>query len=186
MATTGTCDEKHNIFMYPSAKCIEVGKYIYETLGGIIMGFSSDNGGIAISINDAKLIKANAASTWNTRLSQIGTPNLRDKKVIICTYSLPNLAYSKRIFDKRSSNVTLIVNEAFKDKAEELQNCYPDLVVRVKKDVHAKMVLIEPKTVWLSSANFGESDWFEQTIGLHSEEAYQFYLNQIEEYLNNK
>ena len=109
---------------------------------------------------------------------------IKNKKVIICTYSLPDLEYSKQIFDKRSKNVTLIVNEKFRNKAEELESIYPDLDICIKNDVHAKMVLVEPKTVWLSSANFGKSDWFEQTIGIHSEEVYSFYFDQINKYLN--
>lgn len=147
------------------------------------MSFKKDNGGLVISIEDAKILTSRTASSWNTRLSQIGTPNLKDKKIIICTYSLPNLEYSKQIFDKRSKNVMLIVNEKFGDKAKELRNLYPDLEIHLKADVHAKIVLVEPKTVWLSSANFGESDWFEQTIGIHSKEAYNFYLDEIERYL---
>lgn len=148
------------------------------------MGFKTDNGGLAVSIMDAKVLTSETASTWNTRLSQIGTQNLKDKKVIICTYSLPDLEYCKQIFDKRSDNVILIVNEKFSDKAKELENLYPELEIHIKDDIHAKMVLVEPKTVWLSSANFGKSDWFEQTIGIHSEEVYNFYLEQINKYLN--
>ncbi len=146
--------------------------------------FETDNGGVAVSIMDAKILTSETASTWNTRLSQIGTTNLKDKRVIICTYSLPDLEYSKQIFDKRSKNVMLIVNEKFSDKAEELRKLYPDLEIYLRADVHAKIVLVEPRTVWLSSANFGKSNWFEQTIGIHSEEVYNFYLEQINIYLN--
>lgn len=145
--------------------------------------FRTDNGGKAIRIDDAKLITTQMASTWNTRLSQIGTNNLKDKKVIICTYSLPDLEYSEQIFDKRSKNVILVANEKFKVKADELKAKYPDLTIHLKEDIHAKIVLVEPETVWLSSANFGKSGWFEHTIGIHSKEAYSFYLQQIEKHL---
>lgn len=148
------------------------------------MTFKTDNGGWALRIDDAKITTSDKASTWNTRLSQIGTEKLKDKKVVICTYSLPDLEYCKKIFEKRSTNVLLIVNEKFKSQADELQKEYPNLDIRLKKDVHAKMVLIEPQTVWLSSADFGRSDYFEQTIGIHSEEVYEIYLKQIEDYLN--
>lgn len=146
--------------------------------------FKTDNGGKAVKIEDAKIVTSENASTWNTRLSQIGTANLKNNRVIICTYSLPDLEYSKQVFDKRSKNVMLIVNEKFRDRAKALENIYPDLEIHLKHDVHAKMVLVEPQTVWLSSANFGKSDWFEHTIGIHSEEVYKFYLEQINRYLN--
>ena len=100
-----------------------------------------------------------------------------------CTYSLPSLEYLKKIFDKRTENVTLIAHEKFADKASHLKELYPDLEIILKPDVHAKYVLIEPDTVWLSSANFGSSGWFDQTIGIHDKDAYEFMLSQTERYL---
>ena len=142
--------------------------------------FTTDHGGMALSIKDAKLSTSHTASTWNTRLSQIGRSN---KKIIICTYSLPSLEYLKKIFDKRTENITLIAHEKFADKANYLKELYPDLEIILKPDVHAKYVLIEPDTVWLSSANFGSSGWFDQTIGIHDKDAYEFMLSQTERYL---
>ena len=145
--------------------------------------FTTDHGGMALSIKDAKLSTSHTASTWNTRLSQIGRSN---KKIIICTYSLPSLEYLKRIFDKRTENITLIAHEKFVDKASHLKELYPDLEIILKPDVHAKYVLIEPDTVWMSSANFGSSGWFEQTIGIHDKDAYEFMLSQTKRYLKGE
>ena len=64
-----------------------------------------------------------------------------------------------------------------------MKRMYPELKIVLKPDVHAKFVLIEPETVWLSSANFGRSGWFEQTIGLHSKEAYEYMLKQVNAYI---
>lgn len=147
------------------------------------MGFKTDCGGLALKIPDAKITTSQTASTWNTRLSQIGhVPG----RIIICTYSLPNIEYLRRIFDKRSDNILIIAHEKFQAKAAELKREYPGLQIVLKPDVHAKFVLIEPETVWLSSANFGSSGWFEQTIGLHSEAAYRFMLDQVEQYVGKE
>ena len=145
--------------------------------------FTTDHGGMALSIKDAKLSTSHTASTWNTRLSQIGRSN---KKIIICTYSLPSLEYLKKIFGKRTENITLIAHEKFADKASHLKELYPDLEIILKPDVHAKYVLIEPDTVWMSSANFGSSGWFEQTIGIHDKDAYEFMLSQTKRYLKGE
>jgi hypothetical protein len=142
--------------------------------------FRTDGGGLALRIDDAKLSTTHSASTWSSRLSQIGKSN---GKVIICTYSLPNMDYLRKIFDKRTSKITLIAHEKFSERAGQLKKLYPDLQVVLKQDVHAKFVLIEPDIVWLSSANFGSSGWFEQTIGLHSKEAYDYMLKQVNEYM---
>ena len=143
--------------------------------------FKTDNGGKALALKDVKL--CTSASTWNTRLSQIGRfPG----RVIICTFSLPDLEYIQKILDKRSKGVTIIAHERFSDRARILKNKYPDLQIICRSDVHAKIVLIEPCTVWLSSANFGKSGWFEHTIGIHSKEAFNFYLRAIKHYLHKK
>lgn len=144
------------------------------------MPFKTDAGGVAVRLNDAKLYVSASASTWNTRLSQIGNIS---GKVIICTYSLPDIDYIQKILDKRSENVTIIAHEKFRKKAMQLKAIYPSLKIYLKSDVHAKIVLVEPQTVWLSSANFGSSGWFEQTIGIHSRTAYDFYLNALSKYL---
>lgn len=146
------------------------------------MPFKTDAGGIALKINDAKLTTSKTASTWNTRLSQIA---YAPGEIIICTYSLPDMDYLKSIFDKRSSGITIIAHEKFRSKSEKLKAMYPALNIVLRPDVHAKFVLIEPKTVWLSSANFGKSSWFEQTIGLHSKEAYDFMLEQVQHYISS-
>ena len=45
------------------------------------------------------------------------------------------------------------------------------------------MVLIHPNTIWLSSANFGKSGWFENTIGIKNKEVYDFYKKQIDSFI---
>jgi hypothetical protein len=91
-----------------------------------------------------------------------------------------------KILDKRSSYVTIIYNSRFSQRGKALQRKYPKLRLIARPDVHAKIVLIEPETVWLSSANFGRSGWFEHTIGIHSSAAYNFYMTEILEYLERK
>ena len=142
--------------------------------------FKTDNGGVALKLQDVKLCTTETASTWNTRLSQIGRIS---GEIIICTYSLPSVSYIEQILDKRSKNVKLIVNTKFSNKVRELKRKYPALKVFCRPNVHAKIVLIEPRTVWLSSSNFGDSGWFEHTIGIHDNVAYKFYREQIMKFL---
>ena len=47
--------------------------------------FTTDHGGKALAIKDAKLSTSHTASTWNTRLSQIGRSN---KKIIRWIFTL--------------------------------------------------------------------------------------------------
>ena len=142
------------------------------------MSFRTDAGGFALKLNDVKLMAAE--SSWATRMSQIGKcPG----GIIICTYSLPDVEYIMKILDKHPDNVVLVLHEKFRRSADLLKARYRGLHVYLRPDVHAKLVLIEPETVWLSSANFGRSGWFEQTIGIHDRRAFEFYFDQIESYL---
>jgi hypothetical protein len=42
-----------------------------------------------------------------------------------------------------------------------------------------ELLLIAPETVYLGSANFGESHWHESTVGIRSAEAFAFYRQQF-------
>jgi phosphatidylserine/phosphatidylglycerophosphate/cardiolipin synthase-like enzyme len=142
--------------------------------------FKTDGGGLAIKA-DIKVSSAASASTWNTRLSQI---QHSCNEIFICTYSLPNLEYLERILDKRSARITILANSKFVDKAYELKKSYPDLKIKLAPDTHAKIVLIYPNTVWLSSANFGRSGWFENTVGIKNKDVYNFYENEIKRFIS--
>ena len=136
------------------------------------MAFKNDKGGIALSLKNSK-ISCGSASTWATKLSQIE----RFKgNIFIMTYSLPNLEYSiNKIFRKKSMGVSIMCHERFSEKAIRLKNEYPSIRVWLRNDIHAKFILIEPATVWVSSANFGSSGYIEAHIGLHSEMALSYF-----------
>lgn len=144
------------------------------------MKFKTDGGGKALELNDVKISTTRSSSTWNTRLSQISKTK---GNIIIATYSLPDIEYIEQIFRKRSEKVSLVFHEKFIERAQKLKELFPAIRLYPMQDVHAKMVLIEPETVWLSSANFGQSGWFEQTIGMHSREAYQYYYDSLCKYV---
>lgn len=140
------------------------------------MSFKTDDGGVALSLKDCKLM---ATTSWDASLSQA------TGRVVIVTYSLPDLRYIAGILNKRS-DVHLVMNSKFKDRAMRLKRRYPELRITMRNDLHAKMVLAEPDMVWLSSANFGRSRWFEHTIGIHDRQAYEFYKGQLEDYLGRE
>ena len=135
------------------------------------MSFKTDNGGEAIRINDAKLFFGDS-STWATRLSQLAKVN---GSVYISTFSLPDLPYAQKILEKRPHDILIVAHSMFHAKALAIKDAFPDIRIALRDNIHAKFVLAEPKTVWLSSANFGRSGWIEHGIGMHSPEAFEFY-----------
>lgn len=133
--------------------------------------FKTDAGGRATKCNDMKLMAG--ASTWGTRLSQLAR---QTGTVRIVTYSLPDIEYVHTQLGRRPSDILLIANSRFENKAREIKCAFPGVRVAVREDIHAKVLLIAPHTVYISSANFGDSDWVESTIGLHSREAHDWYV----------
>lgn len=145
------------------------------------MAFKTDCGGVVMTA-DVKLSKA--ATTWNTRLSQI---HRMEGEVYICTFSLCNFEYISKILSKRSDRVTIICNSRYEENAKVLKGLFPETRFFVNPYAHAKLVLIDPQTVWLSSENLGrKKNTFDATIGIQSEEAYQHYLAQIKKLLRSR
>ena len=147
------------------------------------MAFKTDCGGIAMTAN-IKL--SNAATTWNTRLSQIGR---HDHLVTLVSFSLCDFTYLSKIISKRDAGtgIRIICGDKYEWNAIQLKRLFPDLKIYISPHAHAKLALIEPSTVWVSSENLGHvRDSFDASIGIHSEEAYNHYLAQIESLLRSR
>lgn len=116
-----------------------------------------------------------APDSWFGRLS----PYINSKrKIVICTFSLPGIKEVIRFFEVRKKfgkdfNVTLLMNDNsahresggdYTNYAVRLKRELPDMQVYTCSNIHAKLVLVEPDIVFVSSENFGVSKgWFEVT-----------------------
>jgi hypothetical protein len=127
------------------------------------MAFSDDNGGFSFSCDDAKF--SVCASTWNTRLSQLGKLH---GTLCIMTRHLPNIEYISKIFSKRPRDIFIIANEEARENAIKLKAEFPLVRIALHKKMNAKVVLVAPETVWVSSSDFGESKMTESALGFHS------------------
>lgn len=145
------------------------------------MTTNSNVNGHAIDIKDAKIFFGDN-STWGVKLSQLAKVK---GNVYISTFSLPDLPYAQKILKKRPCDIYIIAHSMFHAKALAIKDAFPDIRIALRDNIHAKMVLAEPKTVWLSSANFGKSGWIEHGIGMHSPEAFDFYKNAFDDTFSN-
>lgn len=141
---------------------------------GNLMAFKTDHSGLAFKCSDIKL--ATRAGTWGTRLSQLKNQNGTAR---IITYSLPRIEYVKEQLERRPGNIYLIAHEKFQAQAQAIKSSFPRIEVAVHRGVHSKVLLIEPVTIWISSANFGDNGWHETTIGLHSKDAHDWYVENM-------
>lgn len=132
------------------------------------MVFRDDNGGFAFSCEDAKM--SICASTWNTRLSQIARVK---GSIFIMTGALPDTTYISQIIGKRPHNIFIIANSAAEEDAKFLKHKFPEVRIALHHKNNAKVVLVSPDTVWLSSSDFGLSTKLESAVGMHSNELFK-------------
>lgn len=64
----------------------------------------------------------------------------------------------------------------FRERAQEIKDLFPLIRIGVRYDVHSKVLLIEPNTLYITSANFGLSRWHETSIGVRSKDAHDAYV----------
>ena len=127
------------------------------------MVFSDDSRGFAFSCEDAKM--SICASTWNARLSQIARVT---GPILILTGSLPDPEYISQTLGKRPRDIFIIANTDAQREAGLLKLRFPDVRIALHRNNNAKVVLVAPDTVWVSSADFGKTTRIESAVGLHS------------------
>ena len=76
-------------------------------------------------------------------------------------------------------DIFILAHDKFVCRAKEIRQEFPHIRVAVHPEVHSKVLLIAPHTVWISSANFGSSDWHETTVGFHSKAAHDHYAKGV-------
>ncbi|WP_367380620.1 hypothetical protein [Stenotrophomonas cyclobalanopsidis] len=135
------------------------------------MAFSDDRGGFSFECADAKM--SLGSSTWNTRLSQIGSMS---GHMYVMTRRLRGTDYISKIISKRPRDISIIANYEAREAAEILKSRFPDIHVALHSHNNAKVALIAPGTVWVSGADFGEGEgpgWIDAAVGMHSEDLFK-------------
>jgi hypothetical protein len=138
------------------------------------MAFSDDHGGFAFSCDDAKM--SFNASTWSTHLSQLARVA---GPVYIMTGLLPDIGYISKIIGKRPRDIFIIANVAAETQAKKLKSDFPQIRIVLHNRNNAKLVLVSPGTVWLSSADFGKTELDEVGVGLHSQTVFEKTLSSL-------
>lgn len=88
-------------------------------------------------------------------------------ELLILTRMLPDTDYLERIFGKRPTGIRFVANEDARTNAEYLKRVFPNIRVALSRTNNAKVVLVAPETVWLSSEDFGKSS-HKIGVGFHS------------------
>jgi hypothetical protein len=133
------------------------------------MAFTEDGGGFPFHCDDAKML-IGGSGKWATHFSYIGRPGFANNKIHIISNLLTDIDYLKKVIGKRPNNIFIIANTNAAYEADELKRSYPEIRIALHKTNNAKIVLIEPDKVWVSSADFGKTpkNQINSTIGLHS------------------
>ncbi len=135
------------------------------------MTFTDDGAGFSFHCEDAKML-IGGSGTCATLFSYIGRPNHSNDEIHIITGLLSDIDYLKQIIGKRPSNIFIIAIVRALTEAHELKITFPEIRIALHKMNNAKIVLIAPDKVWVSSADFGKTPkkQCDSTIGLHSQD----------------
>ena len=80
-------------------------------------------------------------------------------------------------------NCKIVVNRVKEQKRKEFETALPNVKLTVKEDSHAKILLIAPDLVYLTSQNFSDApDWFQYAVRIKDADAYRFYYNSVDYY----
>lgn len=110
-------------------------------------------------------------SDWEARLKEI-----KEGEIIICTYFFSDLNKTAKIIAKRQDKITLIANTKFFNAALAIKKRCPLVKLYLSPNAHAKMVLIQPETMWISTENFGGTqNSFDATVRIDSAKVYDHY-----------
>lgn len=126
------------------------------------MTWKDDGHGIACRPAEVKVYH-NGHHTWGMKLSQL---NRQYGVVRIITYSLPNVEYAVNLLGKRPQNIFVVCHAKFIERARAIKKALPEIRIAIAEELHAKMLMIEPKTVYIGSSNFGHSNWQECEVGI--------------------
>jgi phosphatidylserine/phosphatidylglycerophosphate/cardiolipin synthase-like enzyme len=109
--------------------------------------------------------------SWAMKLSQMAR---QDALIRIATYSL-NAEFAIGILQRRPYSVRLACHQQFVQQARILTSRLPGVKVKAIRDLHAKLVLIEPDTTYLGSANFVPASISDLVIGIRSRAVHAHY-----------
>ncbi|WP_234700057.1 phospholipase D-like domain-containing protein [Streptococcus lactarius] len=129
-------------------------------------------------------VKFSKQLNWNQKFN-----GLRNRKIIITTYTLPNMDYIRTMLTKlfkQQNDVTIYANSIALPTLEKLRNEFPSLDFETRPNLHSKMILVEDNIVWISSQNFGTSTWFENTLNIKSNDAYCYFEAILKDFLRRQ
>lgn len=95
------------------------------------------------------------------------------------TGSLPDPEYISQILNKRPQDIFIIANACAEAEAKFLKSRFPSIRIVLHRNNNAKVVLVAPDTVWVSSSDFGKTTKIESAVGMHSEFVYQRTLDSL-------
>ena len=142
------------------------------------MGWKNDSHGIVFTPSEAKLY--GPTHTWGMKISQIGASS-HPEFVGITTFSF-QLEYAIKQLIRKPSSMHFVCNAKFTPKAIQLKEAVPEAKIFVNGGIHQKIVLIPDKTVYIGSLNFVNqysTENFESTIGMRSQDAYNWAIKNL-------
>lgn len=138
------------------------------------MGWENDIHGLVFKSSELKLYAP--SHSYGMKVSQLW----RQTGIMrIMTYSLPSVDYVEKQLGRRPYDICVLCHEKFRAKAQAIKEKFPSISIRTLDNIHSKVILIEPKTLYIGSENFGHSGWIETCIGVRSAQAHDWFIEHV-------
>ena len=131
---------------------------------------NTDNGGRSVRLSQVTLLT-------NIDWLKILKENI-NKEIHLCTYGCPDGEKMRQAVSHIANGKIIIGTRQPKQDWNILKT---NSNVKVRYNSHAKLLLIYPKIVYLSSQNIEFNDLYQTSIRIEDSVAYEYYLNQFNE-----
>lgn len=125
--------------------------------------------------------------------------NGNNRSLCIITYTLPDNKYKNKVYshlrsilkglDERNVSVSIFVGcieSKIENKIQVLSRDYSNFKFYTCPNVHAKLIIDDKKGVTLSSQNFSDSGWFEDSLIVKNKYVHNFYLTKFLQFIKNE
>ena len=121
------------------------------------------------------------------------------RNLCIVTYTMPDNKYRNKVYshlesiltglDEGKADVSIFVgcqNLQVINKLQSFSKHYSNFKFYTCPNVHAKLIINDNNGVILSSQNFSDSGWFEDSIIVKNKAVHNFYLTEFLQFIENK
>lgn len=152
-----------------------------------------------LTINYARVKLCQVPNYATELVGYVQHKGCNSRSLCIVTYTMPDNKYKNKVYshlrsilnylDKGKADVSIFVgcqNLQVINKLQSFSKRYSKFKFYTCPNVHAKLIINDNNGVILSSQNFSDSGWFEDSLIVKNKAVHNFYLTEFLQFIENK